>query len=389
MVDIQKLFKGYFEEAPLYYLDTGGRLEIVGNHTDHNHGLCLVANCSLRMVSAIKPTDDNKVTVLSEGYPEFSFDISDLSKKESEEGKPIAILKGTMSKLSELGYKIGGFKMYMVSEVPNGSGVSSSAALEALFGYTISHVFNEGKIPAIIIAKTGQYAENCYFNKPCGLLDQIGTSFDSSNFIDFKDIENPTVDTLPFNLPLSIFLIKSEGNHSQLTPLYKAIPDAMYEVANLLENDKHCLGDLEDTSRIIDRIDELKVGDSVKRKAKHFFIENENVLKARRAIKENNVDAFLEAVRLSQESSKNGIENTFVKGEYLGSPQYIIDTITPIINGSGAVRIHGGGFKGTVIAFMKKEFHDEFKNYCDKHYKNAYFEVSISPKACNFYKFED
>ncbi len=386
MKDVKELFKSYFKENPDYLLDTGGRLEIVGNHTDHNHGLCLVANCSLRMYSALKVTHDNKVRVLSEGYPEFSFDISDLSKKKEEEFRPIAILKGVMSSLKEKGYKVGSFTMYMTSDVPNGSGVSSSAAIEALFGYAISYLFNDGKIPQIEIAKSGQYAENVYFNKPCGLLDQIGTSFNSSNFIDFKNIADPKVETLKFDLPVNIFLIKSVGNHSALTPLYAAIPNAMYKVANLLESDKHFLGDLDETTSVLSKIDNLKVSDDVKNKAKHFFLENENVLEAKKAIETNNVELFFDAVRKSQASSKANLENTFVKGEYEGCPQNIIDNVSNFIGSNGAIRIHGGGFKGTVICFIKPEFKKELVNYLEMHYKNNYFEVTIPASASNFIK---
>ncbi len=384
MKDVKKLFKDYFKEDPSFLIDTGGRLEIVGNHTDHNHGLCLVANCSLRMYAALKINNNNKVRVLSEGYKEFYFDVSSLEKKKEEEYRPIGLLKGVMKSLKEKGYNIGGFSMYIVSEVPNGSGVSSSAAIEALFGYTISYLFNDGKIPSIEIAKTGQYAENVYFNKPCGLLDQIGTSFNSSNFIDFKDIDSPSVTTLPFTLPLDIFLIKSEGNHSALTPLYAAIPSAMYEVASLLEKDKKYLGDLIETSNIFSKIDNLKVSDEIKNKAKHFFIENENVLVAKKAIEENDVELFLDTVRKSQASSKNNIENTFVKGEYEGSPQSIIDEVSEFIKDKGAIRIHGGGFKGTVLCFIKKEYRNELVEFLNKNYKDNYFEVEISSKACNF-----
>ncbi len=384
MKDVVKLFKEYYKVDPRFTIDTGGRLEIVGNHTDHNHGLCLVANCSLRMYAALKINNDNKVRVLSEGYKEFSFDVCDLEKRKEDEYRPIGLLKGVMKSLKDKGYNIGGFSMYIVSEVPNGSGVSSSAAIEALFGYTISYLFNDGKIPSVEIAKTGQFAENVYFNKPCGLLDQIGTSFDSSNFIDFKNINSPEIKTLPFNLPLDVFLIKSEGNHSALTPLYAAIPDGMYKVASLLEKDSKYLRDLEETSNIFSKIDNLKIDDSVKRKAKHFFIENENVLVAKKAIEENNVELFLETVRKSQDSSKNNIENTFVKGEYEGSPQSIIDKVSDFIKDKGAIRIHGGGFKGTVLCFIKKDFKEEFVKFLEDNYKGNYFEVSISSKACNY-----
>lgn len=380
-----QIFRDIFKSEPDYLLDTGGRFEIIGNHTDHNHGLCLVANCSLRCYSALKK-DDKIVEVKSKGYPIFSFSIDDLSHKVEEEGRPIALAKGILYRLKELGYKIGGFYMALDSEIPDGSGVSSSAAIESLFAYTISHLYNDGKIEPVVIAKTGQYAENNFFNKPCGLLDQVGTSFDSSNFIDFGNISNPTIKTLPFTLPLTLFLIKSEGNHSSLTGLYAAIPSSMKEVANKLGHVEF-LRDVELSQDLFSKIDALDVSDEVKRKAKHFFIENNNVLEAKEAIETENLENFLDAIRKSQESSKNNLENTYVKGEYEGSPQSIIDYLTPFIGEHGAIRIHGGGFKGTVLAFIKNDFVDEFENILKEKYSSKYFKVNISPKACNFSEF--
>ncbi len=382
-------FKEYFKNEPEFYLDTGGRFEIIGNHTDHNHGLCLVANCSLRAKSALSYDNDDYVTVKSGGYSEFSFSLNDLKARKEEEGKTIALCKGVVASLKAEGYKVGGFKMYIDSEIPNGSGVSSSAAIESLFGYTISYLFNEGKISPLLIAKTGQYAENEYFNKPCGLLDQIGTSFDSSNFIDFKNIENPVITTIPFNLPLTLYLIKSEGNHSSLTNLYAAIPSSMKKAAKLLAN-KEFLRDVAIDEDILNKIDNLKdLNEEEKRKAKHFFIENENVKKAKKAIEESNLDDFLAAICASQETSKNNIENTYVKGEYEGSPQDIIDQLTPLIANNGAIRIHGGGFKGTVLAFIKNEYCSTFDDILMKKYDSSkYFKVHISPKACNFIKLD-
>ena len=382
-MEVNTLFEEFFNEKPQFSIDTGGRFEIIGNHTDHNHGLCLVANCSLRARACLS-LNGEEVIVKSKGYKEFSFNINDLENSDEINGKTIGLAKGILFKLKELGYKIGGFKMFIDSEIPDGSGVSSSAAIESLFGYTISCLFNEGKITPLEIAKTGQFAENVYFKKPCGLLDQIGTSFDSSNFIDFKNINDPTITTLPFNLPLTLYLVKSVGDHSSLTHLYAAIPDSMKKVAHLLEG-KEFLRDIVDTNNILVKIDNLDVEDSVKRKAKHFFIENANVLNAKKAVETNNLEEFLSSIRASQDSSNINLENTFVKGEYENSPQSIIDELTPIIGEHGAIRIHGGGFKGTVLAFIKNDFVNEFdKILKEKYPEDRYFKVHISKHACNF-----
>ena len=377
-----KEFENVFHHSCTNLINTGGRFEICGNHTDHNHGLCLVANCSLRVRASIAK-HETMVRVQSKGYKFFEFPIDNLQEKVEERGSTLAIAKGILFKLHELGYKIGGFEAYIESEIPDGSGVSSSAAMESLFGYIISYLYNDGKISEIDIAKTGQFSENVYFHKPCGLLDQIGTSFNSCNSIDFKNIAEPVINTVEFNLPVQLYLIKSEGNHSNLTPLYKAIPDSMYEVANLLEG-KNFLRDVNDEN-IHARIDALDIDRKKKNKAHHFFNENLTVLKAMKAIKESNLELFFEAIRDSQESSMNNLENTFVEGEYVDSPQNIIDDVNAFIGTNGAIRIHGGGFKGTVLAFIKKDFCEKFEEFlASKYDASRYFKVSISSKAVEF-----
>ena len=377
-----KEFNKIFKVEPEYYIDTGGRFEICGNHTDHNHGLCLVANCSLRIKACVNK-NANKVRIKSQGYSFFEFNINDLEFDSKELNKTLLLAKGILFKLKEQGYKIGGFDAYISSDIPDGSGVSSSAAVESLFGYIISYLYNDGKISQLVIAKTGQFSENNYFGKPSGLLDQVGTSFDSFNYIDFKNIEEPIITTLPFNFPLTLYLIKSVGDHANLTPLYAAIPNNMNKVANLLDGKKF-LRDCDDKD-IFARIDALDIDESVKKMGRHFFIENGNVLKAKDAIERNDLEEFLDAIRASQKTSKENIKNTFVEGEYKDSPQNIIDDVSEFIKDHGAIRIHGGGFKGTVLAFIKNEFAEEFDKFLEKKYaKSRYFKVNISNHAVNF-----
>ena len=384
--DLRKEFSYFYKEDPTHYIDTGGRFEICGNHTDHNHGLCLVANCSLRIKAFVKK-HDTKVKIKSQGYSFFEFSVNDLAYDPKEQNKTLLLAKGILFKLKEQGYKIGGFEAYISSDIPDGSGVSSSAAIESLFGYIVSYLYNDGKISPLVIAKTGQFSENNYFGKPSGLLDQIGTSFDSFNYIDFKNIDNPTISTLPFNFPLTLYLIKSVGDHANLTPLYAAIPANMNKVAGLLEGKKF-LRDCDDTN-IFNKIDALNATKLEKNTAKHFFIENENVRNAKKAIEENNLEGFLNCIRASQKTSKENIKNTFVEGEYKDSPQNIIDDVTEFIGSHGAIRIHGGGFKGTVIAFIKDNFQEEFDKFlAAKYEKNRYFKVHISNHAVNFEKLD-
>lgn len=382
-MDISLLKENYhkiYMKQPNFYISCGGRFEILGNHTDHNHGLCIVANASCRIEAVFSKENASVVMVKSIGYPKFEFSLDNLKYKDSDY-KSEALIKGILFKLKEDGYKIGGFSIFINSDIPSGGGVSSSAALESLIGYVVSYLFNENKISPLEIAKVGKFSENEYFKKPSGLLDQIGTSFDDANFIDFKNIDEPLISNLSFDLPLSLYLINSEGNHSNLTNLYAEIPQSMKKVAKLLDN-KEFLRDCNEKD-VLTRIDKLNCTQKEKNIAKHFFIENENVLKGKEAILNNDVETFLNCVNVSQNSSFKNLENTYVKGEYDGSPQYIIDTINKYLeNKKGAIRIHGGGFKGTVIAFIKNEYVEEFESYLEKTtFKDRFVKVSISKKA--------
>ena len=382
MTNLEFHFKRTFNRRAEYYFDTGGRFELLGNHTDHNHGLCLVANSSLRIKAAVA-TNYNMVRVYSKGYKFFEFSIDDLAFSSVDFPATKTICKGILYRFKELGYKIGGFDAYITSDIPDGSGVSSSAAIESLFGYIISFLYNDGEVEQIEIAKIGQYSENNYFGKPSGLLDQVGTSFANSNYIDFKNIDKPYIVNLPFKMPLDIYLIKSEGNHASLTNLYAEIPASMKKVAYLLEQ-KEFLRDCSEEN-IFERIDKVNATEKEKRIAKHFFLENYNVVRAEKAIRENNVDEFLECVRASQKSSKENLHNTFVEGEFENSPQDIINKVTDFLGYKGAVRIHGGGFKGTVIVFVKRKYSPDFEKFLNANFdKSRCFKVSISNKAVNF-----
>lgn len=376
-----KFFKEY-HKRPDFYLDTGGRLEIVGNHTDHNHGKCLVANCSLR-IHCVCCKEDRFIRIKSKGFKSFSIYLDELDYDEKD-NKTKRLIKGILYSFKERGYKIGGFYAYLESDIPYGSGVSSSAAVESLFGYLLSYLYNGGKVDPLTIARIGQFSENNYFNKPCGLLDQIGTSFDDCNFIDFKNFSSPTINTIDFELPLSIFLVKSEGDHSNLTPLYAEIPASMKMGAKLMGN-KEFLRDVEEANPI-EVIKTLKLTEHQKDICEHFYLENEVVDSAVDAIKNNNVEQFLTAVRSSQQSSKNRLKNTMVEGEYKDSPQEIIDTVSSFLGNRGAVRVHGGGFKGTVLVFVKKDFEGELDQFLNDTYgSEKYYKVEISKRAVNIF----
>lgn len=373
-------YKAQFKYLPESYVTAGGRLEIIGNHTDHNHGLCIVGNCSLR-IKAVVRKEENLVQILSKGHDYFEFDSNSLDCREEEYSTTKGMVRGILAKCKELGYNVGGFSAYIESDIPEGSGVSSSAAFEVLVGEIINHLYNDDKISSIELAKIGQFSERVYFHKPCGLLDQIGAAFKDCNFIDFKNIDNPTIDTLDFNLDVKLYLINSEGDHSSLTHLYAAIPDGMRAVANQLGEEFLRDTNEEDFIKLVDSkkfTDELAIN-----KAKHFYQENKNVLECKEAIENNNIEEFFDSIRKTQYGSHHYLENTYVKGEYEESPQHIIDRVNelPGFAENGAIRIHGGGFKGSVLAFVKSSYADVFEEFLKQNYPTRYTSVSISKEG--------
>lgn len=356
---IELFKKSYPNEEPIL-MKSHGRLEIIGNHTDHNHGLCLVAGASMGISCAFLPNEGDKITLSSEGYPDIKIRINDLKKRKSELGKSIGLVRGVLFKMQELGYNIGGFHGAMDSDIFPGAGVSSSACYESLIVGIVSHLYNEDRVSSLDMAKIGQFSEREYFGKPCGLLDQVGTSFGGIDFLDFSSLDEPTIEPMKWNFPLSIVLINSGGSHAKLTPLYASIPADMFAVANHFGKEYLRLVDEEEFYASESKIKEDKSLSRLARKrAEHFFEENKRVLKARDAVKSNDVEAFLSLIKESQESSCEKLRNTMVPGHYEGSPQKAVDVANAFI-GKGACRIMGGGFAGSIIAFVYPEDKEYF-----------------------------
>lgn len=362
MKKIGNLFKELFSKEPYGYCVLGGRFEILGNHTDHNHGLCLSSSCDILIKSAVSKNDTQFINVHSKGYDYIQIDLNDLTINQNEYYTTKSLIKGVIYYLKNNNYKIGGFDMLCISDITPGSGVSSSAAFEVMIGKIVSCLFNQDKIPALTLAKAGQYAENKYFNKSCGLLDQISVAFNGVKFIDFKDVENPTIEELEFDLPIDFVLINPGSSHENLSKLYKSIPDAMKRVANRFQ--QNYLRDV-DYIQFCENSD-LNCDDLI---AKHFFKENKRVLKGVQAIKNNDVDALLEAIRSSNLSNRINLNNTMIDGHYEHSPQEAIDYAFSITNEKDiACKINGGGFAGTIICFIKKEKTIPFVNKMQEKY---------------------
>ena len=336
-----------------------GRIEILGNHTDHNHGLALVGGSSLGITCACCPNDLGLVRLASFGFRPFEIHLDTLEAKEEEKGSPLSLTKGVLFALKKLGYKIGGFFATCYSDIPSGSGVSSSACFESLIAEIVNDLYNGGNIPQKEMAFACQYAEVVYFGKPCGLLDQIGSVYGGVNYVDFKNVDDPIVEPLPFPFPLKPVLILTPSSHAGLTPLYASISEDMKSVAKNVFG-KECLREV-DPQEFQQRLAAPTVGVSerAKLRATHFFDENRRVLDARRALLEQDEATFLRSVELSGESSRALLANTMVPGKYKDSPQEAVDIARRFLP-DGKCRIMGGGFAGSILAFPLPKEMDGF-----------------------------
>ena len=356
---LKEQFVTTFQYNPEKYFSCGGRFEVLGNHTDHNHGLCIAATCNLSVYAAVKVRDDKIVRFLSEGFGYSEIDLSNLEKVENEVGQPAALVRGIASYLVDNGYQIGGFDIYLKSNIPSGAGVSSSAAFELLIAQIINALFNDSKIDLLDLCKAGQFSEREYYGKMCGLLDQIGVAFGGLVYINFKVMPELEIKSLKLNLDgYQFVIVNSGGSHAELSHLYKAIPDQMYEVANFFG--KNFLGDVEYDELKKNKADVIeKCGKDAYSKAKHFFEENKRVEDAVKAIEKNNVEKLIALINKSRESSTDLLENMCVDGKVKGSPLEACRLIMRASHQKAGVKINGGGFAGSVIALVPE---DELKN---------------------------
>ena len=347
---LKNKFLETYQTEPELCLSCGGRFEVLGNHTDHNHGLCIAATCSLSIFAAVKRRQDLLVNVYSEGFEPFSIDLFSLDKKEDEIGKSSAFIRGIVSYLAK-DYQYKGFDIYIVSQIPDGAGVSSSAAFELLIAQTINKLFNNEQIPLMTLCKAGQYAERNYYGKMCGLLDQIGVAYGGLVYIDFEDIVNPIVNSLnPVMEGYSFVIVNTGGSHAGLDHLYKAIPDDMYRVA--LYFGKEFLRDLDESFVVENKQDVIDdCGELAYQRALHFYGENRRVKEAYDAINNNNLEALIRLMNESRESSTELLKNMYVD-KIEGSPLEACELILKASHNKAGVKINGGGFAGSVIALV-------------------------------------
>ena len=342
-----------------------GRTEVGGNHTDHNHGRVLAAGINLDAIAIAAKNDENIVRVKSRGYDMDVCDITDLEIKENEKGHSPALVRGMCAGFLKYGYKIGGFDACTMSSVLSGSGLSSSAAYEVLVGTMLNYLYNDGEVDAITIAKIAQYAENVYFDKPCGLMDQMACSVGGFVTIDFNNPAEPIVNEVKFDFASSghsLCIVDTKGSHSDLTDDYAAIRSEMEAVAGCFG--KNVLREVpeEEFKKNIPTI-RAKVGDRAVIRAIHFFADNDRVLKEVDALKKGDFEEFKSYILESGDSSYKYNQNVFSVKKPSEQPVSLALAVSEcILKGKGAWRVHGGGFAGTIQAFVPNEILADYKN---------------------------
>ena len=347
-----------------YVFSAPGRTEIGGNHTDHQHGCVLAAAVDLETVATVWVDDSSLIQIDSEGYPVIAVDLNELDVREDEKNTTASLIRGIANAFVQRGAKLSGFRAKVKSTVLPGSGLSSSAAFEVLIGTILNELFFEKKLSAIEIAQIGQYAENVYFGKPCGLMDQMASSVGGMVYIDFEDPEKPKVQKLEADLETfgyGLCIIDTGADHADLTDEYAAIPGELAQLCQFFG--KKYLREIP-KAEFVQKIPELrgKVTDRAILRAFHIYQENDRVRQQVEALRWDDIDAFLDLVKESGRSSWMYLQNITpagaVKHQEVAVALALCETY---LKGQGAYRVHGGGFAGTVQAFVPLDMLDSFK----------------------------
>ena len=367
-------FIDYFDAKPTHYVSSSGRFEIIGNHTDHNGGLCVASSCDLKIEGYASRRDDNKVIVASEGYSQVIVDLSSLSFSKKEEGESSALVRGIAKYFKDNNLKIGGFSLVSKSSIFKGAGVSSSAAFESLIAQIFNAFYNEGKSSPLMLAKAGQFAENNFFGKHSGLLDQCSICYGNISFMDFSS-DVPKVETLSFPFDdLEFVIVNTGGDHAKLSNLYSSIPLDMKSAAKKLGKSLLFEANLqyfEDHKNLLN--------ESEYSRGKHFYLENERVKKLVNALIKKEKQTFLKMIKESFFSSRDNLKNMMVD-KYEGSPLEACDLAYKFLGNDGACKINGGGFAGSIIVCLPRAQSDDFIAYMSNKYgKNNVAKIHVNP----------
>ena len=356
-------FAAAFGGAPAAYFSAPGRTEIGGNHTDHQRGRVLAAAVNLDTVAAVRPNGTDTIRMLSQGYPLCQVSLKELVPVESEINSTPALIRGVAARFVELGCDVQGFDAYCESTVLPGSGLSSSAAYEVLVGTIINHLFFDARVSQPEVAQIGQYAENVFFGKPCGLMDQTASAVGGLVTIDFADKDHPAIRSVDFDFSAcghALCIIDSRASHADLTDEYAAVPREMKQIAAYLG--KEVLTEIPE-EEFYAAMPELRkhFGDRAVLRGVHEYQENARVLKQVAALEEGNFDEFLRLIKESGFSSWMYLQNVIPAGYKEHQDMAVaLALCEKYLQGKGAYRVHGGGFAGTVQAFVPYDLLDTF-----------------------------
>ena len=382
----------YGEDKDISIFSVPGRSEISGNHTDHNRGCVLAGAIDRDIIAVAAKTDEGVIRFKSEGYDPTVIDLTKIDDADNfKKYTSDALIAGVSKGFTNAGHKIGGYKAYATTEVLKGSGISSSAAFEVMLGNIYNYLYNEGTISNVEIAKISQYAENAYFGKPCGLMDQMACAVGGFVFIDFENPQDPIVDPIDFSLTergYSLCIVNTGGNHADLNDDYASVPYEMKAVAKALGNDVLRGKSEEDIIAAIPTLRET-IGDRAILRALHFVRENARVGNIRGALKDGDIEGFLSGVLASGNSSFEYLQNVYttinVKEQGLSLALALTDGC---LSGKDcAWRVHGGGFAGTIQVFIKNELMDGYVKLMNSVFgEGAAMQLKIRPVgACRLF----
>ena len=361
-------FEKLFGDGPVELFSAPGRSEVGGNHTDHQRGKVLACSLNLDVIAVARKRVDGVITVQSEGYPLDRVDLKELDPVAGEEGTSTALIRGVAGARADAGYQVGGFDAYSTSEVLQGSGMSSSAAYEVLLGTILSGLYNNDEISPVEVAKASQVAENKYFGKPSGLLDQMACSVGNLVTIDFADAKDPKVRRVDADFGQfghSLCITDTKGSHADLTPDYAAVPAEMKQIAGHFG--KAVLQEVSE-AEFLSKLPELRelYGDRPVLRAIHWYEENKRVETEVAALETKDFETFLNAIKASGDSSYKYLQNVY-------SPRHLEAQAIPValavsdlvLKGRGASRVHGGGFAGTIQAFVPDDLVEDYRKAMD------------------------
>ena len=360
-------FREMFGCEPERYFSAPGRTEISGNHTDHQRGCVLAAAVDLHTRAAVKANGSQTIRVFSKGYPLVEVMLTDLAPAEEEKNTTAALVRGVAARFFQLGYRVGGFDAYVESSVLPGSGLSSSAAFEVLMGTILNHLFCGGNLPDSEIAKIGQYAENVFFGKPSGLMDQMASAVGGMVHIDFEDKENPVITPMDFDFSgYALCILDSGADHADLTAEYASIPGEMQAVCGYFG--KEVLREVDEEEFYVNLpILRQTCGDRAVLRCMHIFEENRRVAKQAEALRAGDFESFLQLVKESGRSSWMYLQNVLTTGAVKEQAVAVaLALCEKYLQGRGAYRVHGGGFAGTVQAFVPMDLVESFRKNVEK-----------------------